>query len=165
MDILDFTTILYHKYRYVLNIIDDYSSYGTGYNLTAKSDIFNAFKEFYTLVEVQDGIKIKKIHVDNEFVTNEFKNFCAEKGIILAPSAPHEHQQNVRIKRFNQTIHEKLEAMRHMACIPPSWWEFSVQAAYVVYNMTPLHRQWNKERNWETPYQLRYGKKPDVSKL
>ena len=147
MDLLEFSTISYHKYKYVLNILDDCSSYGAGYCLAAKSDIFKAFKEFYTQIEVQDGIKIKKIHVDNEFVTNEFKDFCAQKGIIIKALAPHEHQQNGRIERFNCTIQEKSEAMRHLACLPPSWWEFSVQTAYVVYNRTPMCRQWNKGRN------------------
>ena len=108
--------------------------------MAKKSDIFEAFKEFYTSIEVQDRKKIKQIRVDNEFVTGEFRQFCKEKGIILGPTAPYEHQQNGRIERFNRTIREKSEAMRHMACLPPSWWEFSVQVAYVVYNRTPMCR-------------------------
>ena len=90
-------------------------------------------------MKTQNGIKIKEIRVDDEFVTLDFKQFCCDKGIILGPSAPYEHQQNGRIERFNRTIHEKSEAMRHMACLPLSWWEFSVQVAYVVYNHTPMH--------------------------
>jgi len=165
MDIIEFPTISYHKHKYVLNILDDHSSYGAGYLLAAKPDIFEAFKEFYNLMDLQDAIKIKQIRVDNEFVTKDFSQFCHDKGIILGPSAPYEHQQNGRIERFNRTIHEKSEAMRHMACLPPSWWEFSVQTAYVVYNRTPMRRRWDKNRNWKTPYEIRYGKKPNVSKF
>ena len=139
MDIIEFPTISYHKYKYVLNILDDYSSYGASFLLTAKSDIFESFKEFYNLVEIQDGIKIKQIQVDNEFVTRDFSQFCCNKGIILGPLVPYEHQQNGRIEIFNCTIHGKSEAMRHMACLSPSWWEFSVQTTYVVYNRTPMH--------------------------
>ena len=165
MDIMEFPTFSYHKYKYVLNILDDHSSFGAGFLMAHRDGIFEAFKEFYIQVEVQDKIKIKQIRVDNEFVTGAFRQFCREKGIILGPTAPYEHQQNGRIERFNRTIQEKAESMRHMACLPPSWWEFSVQATYVVYNRTPMRRRWNKERNWETPYQLRYGKKPDVLML
>ena len=103
--------------------------------------------------------------MDNEFVTGKFKDFCNEKGIVLEALAPYEHQQNGRIERLNCTICEKSESMHHMACLPPSWWEFSVQAAYTAYNVTPMRRRWNKERNWETPYGLRFNKKPDVSIL
>ena len=46
-----------------------------------------------------------------------------------------------------RTIMDKAEAMRHKACIPQSWWEFSVLHALHIYNRTPLHRH-----KWRTPY-------------
>ena len=102
MDILEFPTLSYHKHKYVLNILDDCSSFGAGYLMAAKDDIFDAFVEFYTMIEVQDKIKIKKIHTDNEFVTGRFKQFCKEKGIILGTMAPYEHQQNGRMKDLTE---------------------------------------------------------------
>ena len=36
------------------------------------------------------------------------------------------------------TVMDKSEAMHHEACIPESWWEFSIAHATHVYNHTPL---------------------------
>ena len=101
MDIIEFPTLSYHRHNYVLNILDDCSLFSARYLMAKKSDIFKAFKEFYTSIEVQDRKKIKQIRANNEFVTGEFRQFCKEKGILLRPTAPYKHQQNRRIKRFN----------------------------------------------------------------
>ena len=55
---------------------------------------------------------------------------------------------------------EKAESMRFQACLPQSWWEFSVEHAVHVYNHTPLCRL-----NWQTPYELLYNERPSVSHL
>jgi len=55
---------------------------------------------------------------------------------------------------------DKAEAMRHYACLPPSWWEFSVTHAVHLYNRTPMERL-----NWRTPTEELIGVKPDVSHL
>ncbi|KIJ06081.1 hypothetical protein PAXINDRAFT_92535, partial [Paxillus involutus ATCC 200175] len=53
---------------------------------------------------------------------------------------------------------DKAEAMRHEACIPQSWWEFTTQQATHVYNRLPMDRL-----NWRTPFELLNGKQPDIS--
>ena len=55
---------------------------------------------------------------------------------------------------------DKGEAMRHDACLPQSWWEFSFEHAAHVYNRTPMRRL-----EWRTPYELLHGSKPDISHL
>ena len=55
---------------------------------------------------------------------------------------------------------EKAEAMRHDACLPPSWWEFAVEHALHVYNRTPVRRL-----KWCTPYELINGKTPSIEHL
>ena len=50
--------------------------------------------------------------------------------------------------------------MRLQACIPQSWWEFSIEHATHVYNRTPMRRL-----NWQTPYMLLYGERPSVEHL
>ena len=83
-----------------------------------------------------------------------------DRGIEIIPSAPHIHQQNGRAEHIIHTIMEKGEAMRHDACIPQSWWEFSFEHATHVYNRTPMRRL-----NWRTPYEVLNGSKPDISHL
>jgi len=70
------------------------------------------------------------------------------------------HQMNGRAERFNRTINNKSEAMRLQACLPPSYWEFSVNHAVYLYNRTPVRRT-----HWETPIELTSKETPDLSKL
>jgi len=83
-----------------------------------------------------------------------------DRGIEILQSIPYAHQQNGRAERFIHTLMEKAKAMRHQACAPPSWWEFSVEHALHVYNRTPLRRL-----NWQTPYQLLHGEWPSAAHL
>ena len=55
---------------------------------------------------------------------------------------------------------DKSEAMCHEACIPESWWEFSIAHATHVYNRTPLCRH-----NWGTPFEVLHGSQPDIAHL
>ena len=73
-------------------------------------------------------------------------------------SVPHMHQQNGRAERLNRTLIEKAQALRFEACLPQSYWEFSVEFAIHVYNRTPV-----KRIAWRTPYEVLNGKIPDIS--
>ena len=46
------------------------------------------------------------------------------------------------------------------ACLPQSWWEFSVENAVHCYNRTPVQCL-----KWRTPYEAMTRKKPDISAL
>ena len=50
--------------------------------------------------------------------------------------------------------------MRHQACLPQSWWQFSVEHTVHMYNRTPQRRL-----NWQTPYELLYGERPSIDHL
>jgi hypothetical protein len=55
---------------------------------------------------------------------------------------------------------EKSEAMRLEACLPQSWWEFSLEHAIHVYNRTPICHL-----SWQTPHQQLEKEKPSVKHL
>ena len=55
---------------------------------------------------------------------------------------------------------DKESAMRIEACLPQSWWEFSVEHAMHCYNRTPV-----KRLNWRTPFEAIIGEKPDISRM
>ncbi|KAJ3559232.1 hypothetical protein NM688_g461 [Phlebia brevispora] len=55
---------------------------------------------------------------------------------------------------------DKAEAMRFTACLPKSWWNFTIEHTVHIYNRTPLRRH-----NWRTPFELLFGKKPQVERL
>ena len=55
---------------------------------------------------------------------------------------------------------EKAQALRFEACLPQSYWEFSVEFAVHVYNRTPV-----KHIAWSTPFEVLNSTKPDISHL
>ena len=75
-----------------------------------------------------------------EYKSKAFDLMLKEQGICILQSAPHTPQQNSCAEQFMCTVMDKSEAMHHEACIPESWWEFSIAHATHVYNCTPLCR-------------------------
>ena len=63
-------------------------------------------------------------------------------------------------EHFMHTIMDKSEAMQHEACIPDSWWEFTITHAMHVYNRAPLQCH-----NWCTPYEMLHKQQPDIVHL
>ena len=63
-----------------MSIIDDYSRRVWVYILKNKSDAFEKFKEWHTLVENQIGTKLKVLRTDNdlEFILEQFNEFLHE---------------------------------------------------------------------------------------
>ena len=58
---------------------------------------------------------MKALRSDNggEYISNEFKNFCASEGIRRELIAPHNPQQNGVVERKNKTIVGVARAMLH----------------------------------------------------
>lgn len=71
---------------------------------------------------------------------------------------PHSPQQNGRAERWQQTIVEKAEAMRHHAGLSTGFWKLAVETAVHIYNHQPFRRA-----HWRTPIELWNGTVPDVS--
>jgi len=130
--------------------------------MRTKDAALTATSHFLALVENQYGSKVKQWMSDagGEYKSKAFDTMLKDRGIEILQSIPYAHQQNGRAERFIRTLMEKAEAMRHQACVPPSWWEFSVEHALHVYNRTPL-----RHLNWQTPYQLLHGERPSVAHL
>ena len=74
-----------------------------------------------------------------EYKSDAFLKTLKDARIKILQSAPHTLQQNGRAERFMCTIMDKAQAMRLEACLPDSWWEFTVLHALHCYNRTPLH--------------------------
>jgi hypothetical protein len=71
------------KFVYYVSFIDDLSMNTWIYFLRNKSEVFDKFKEFKSLVENQTEKRIKVLRKDNgeEICGNEFEEFCKKCGI------------------------------------------------------------------------------------
>ena len=81
-------------YSYYITFIDDYSRKTWIYFLKAKSEVFERFQEFKTLVENQTGRKIHVLRTDNggEYHSNDFLEYCSTEGIKKEHTVPHTPQ-------------------------------------------------------------------------
>ena len=124
---------------YFLSIIDDYSRRVWVFVLKTKSDTFEKFKEWHTLIENQKGTKLKGLRTDNglEFVSEQFNEFCRLKVIKRHMTVPRTPQQNGLAECMNMTLLERVRCMLLGAGLPKSFWgEAMTTAAYLI-NICP----------------------------
>ena len=161
-DLKSFPIDSYHKFRYVIVFLDNYTSAAWTVNLRIKDAALTATFQFIELVKNKFNSTIIQWMSDagGEYKLKAFEKMLKDKGIEIFQSIPYAHQQNGRAERIIRTITEKAESMRLQACIPQSWWEFSIEHATHVYNRTPMRRL-----NWQTPYTLLYGERCSVEHL
>ena len=78
-------------FRFYLVLVDDFTKFTWTYLLKHKSDTYKIFTQFQAMVNTQFSLSIQVIRTDcgGEFTSNEFNQFCANKGIIHQLSYPH----------------------------------------------------------------------------
>ena len=130
--------------------------------LKNKSEQFGAFKTYKAWAERHTDRQLKCIRTDRggEFLSNEQKEFMEESGIEHQTSMPDSPQQNGRAERFQQTILNKAESMRHQAGLSSGFWSYAVRTAIHVYNVTPIAKD-----GFKTPKKMWSGLTPDISYL
>ncbi|KAM0969390.1 hypothetical protein COP2_018032 [Malus domestica] len=110
--------------KYFLTFIDDYSRMCWVYFMRFKSEVFNIFRKFKAMVELQSGHQIKKIRSDRggEYTSLEFKAFCEDLGLERQLTVAYTPQQNGTAERKNGIIVEMAKSMLHEKKIPYSFW-------------------------------------------
>ena len=158
--------------RYFVTFIDDFSRYVTVYMMEKKSEVFYRFKDYITLIENRTGTKVKQVNFENqtvkrfrsdnggEYTSKEFENFCRGRGIKLEPTIPYTPQQNGVAERMNRTLTETARSMLHHSGRPLNLWAEAISTAAYVRNRSPTTILKDV-----TPYELWFGKKPDVGNL
>jgi len=124
-----------------------------------KDQTFSKFCEFKALVEKESGKKIKALRSENggEYVSQEFKKFCANEGIKRELTTPHNPQQNGVAKRKNRTIVGAARVMLHDQGLPLHLWAEACNTTVYLHNRS-LHRI----LGMKTPKEAFSRKRPDV---
>ena len=106
------------------------------YFLREKSEVFDKFKEFKSLVENQTEKLIKVSRTDNggEFRGNEFEELCKKCGIARQKTTPYTPQQNGVVERMNRTLMEKARSMLSGAELGQKFWAEAVDTACYLVN-------------------------------
>jgi len=150
---------IHGNYYYVV-LVDDNSRWITIHYLKEKNQAAKYIKNYLATLITQ-GRKPKAIRVDRgkEFLSDQLKDWCEERGIEIQLTAPYSPSQNGIAERMNRTLVELARAMRIAADLPEHLWEPAITHAVYLRN-----RSFSSAIN-STPYQKRYNKIPNISHL
>ncbi|CAM8876608.1 unnamed protein product [Rhodiola kirilowii] len=125
--------------KYFMTFIDDFSRRVWIYFLARKSDAFETFKTWKTLVENQTGKHIKRLRTDNglEYLDSEFINFCKLAGIAKHHTVASNPQQNGLAERYNRTILERVRCLLLQAGMSKNFWAEAANTACYLINRCP----------------------------
>lgn len=150
-----------HGAVYFLTFIDDYSRFGYVYLLSHRYEALDTFKLFVAEVENQLERKVKTFRTDRgrEYLSDMFKGFCEEKGIIRQLTIPYTPQQNGVAERRNRTLLDMVRSMMAQANLPISYWGDALLTATYILNRVP------SKSVPLTPYELWNNRKPSLDHL
>jgi len=99
-DLMEFPVESYHRKKWCLIVLDDYSSLATTFLLRSKSETMQCMKHYVSMMEVHTDYKVKKFRSDpgGEFTSQEFAEYLQNEGIIHEKSAPYVAQQNGHVE-------------------------------------------------------------------
>ncbi|KAK4394561.1 Retrovirus-related Pol polyprotein from transposon TNT 1-94 [Sesamum angolense] len=147
--------------RFFLSIIDNFSRKVFVFLMKHKSEVFEKFKMWKSLVENQTGKKLKALRTDNglEFCNQQFSELCQEFGIKRHRTTPYTPQQN-GVERMNRTLLNKVRCLLISSGLAKSFWgEALLTAAYLI-NRSPSVPLVGK-----VPEHVWSGKNVDLSSL
>ena len=115
-------------YEYFITFTDDYSRYGYVYLMVRKSEALEKFKEFRNEAEKQLGKNIKTLRSDRggEYLSNDFRTYLLENGIVSQLSAPGTPQQNGVSERRNRTLLDMTRCMLGFSTLSTSFWGYAI---------------------------------------
>lgn len=154
------TTQAGNKYFFLL--VDDYSRKMWVYMLKEKSEAFEVFKKFRSMVEKESGCEIKVFRTDRggEFCSNDFTNYCELAGISRQYTAPYTPQQNGVVERRNRTVAAMTRSLLRGKNLPAYMWGEAVRHSIYLLNRLPT-----KILCGTTPYEAWKGTKPNLDHI
>ena len=159
-DLVEVEVCTWDNCKYFITCLDDYTHYTTVYLLNRKSDAVVALKRYIAEAENKWNLKLQKIRSDGggEYISTNFKSWCAEKGIILDYTIPHTPMLNGSAERLNRSLMEKVRALLFDSKLDHKFWGEALYTAANLLNRSPTRTLKNC-----TPAEKWFNKKPDLS--
>ena len=110
--------------EYFLTFVDDKSRHTWSYILKQKSEVFDKFIQWKTMVENISGRKIKTLRSDNggKYTSKEFVEYFKREGMRHEFTIPKTPEQNGVAERMNRTLEECVRSMLSESNLPKSFW-------------------------------------------
>uniref|UniRef100_A0A803QJT0 Integrase catalytic domain-containing protein n=1 Tax=Cannabis sativa TaxID=3483 RepID=A0A803QJT0_CANSA len=93
-------------FKYYIIFVDDFSRFSWIYPLKVKSQAFDMFIRFKSMVEKQFELPIKAVQADGGGEYKPFAKFLTDQGILFSHPCPHTHEQNGRVERKHRHVTE-----------------------------------------------------------
>ena len=150
-----------HGAYYFITFTDDYTRFGIVYLISHKAEAISCFQSYMSLVENQLDRKIKALRTDRgrEYLSDQFRQLCDEKGIQHQLTIPRTPQQNGVAERRNRTLLEMVRSMMAQTNLSITFWGDALLTATFILNCVP------SKSVPTTPYELWTKRKPDLSVL
>lgn len=147
--------------KYVMNLVDDFSRFTVTYLLRNKWEATERIKEYVRWVENLFGRKPRVIRSDGggEYDNHELRNFYKVEGIKPQFTVPYSPQQNGVAERKNRSLTEMATCMLLDANMDKRYWGEAVLTATYLQNRLPTRSV------QKTPYELWWGRKPELGHL
>jgi transposase InsO family protein len=122
--------------RYNITFIDNSTRHCTCEQMKNKHETSAKLQQYLVLIERQYGYIPKRVRIDQgrEYLTNKFRTWCADQGIIIETTAPYSPLQNGVAERMNRTLTELARAMIIARNIPKSIWPEAVNHGTYIHN-------------------------------
>src|SRR6202158_6036634 len=136
---------------YTATFIDNHSKLAVVYFLKSKDQFVKALQTYLAWGETQMSSKLRALHSDrgSEYMAGQVQDILKQRGIEHHLTMPGSPQSNGKAERFNRTIMDKAEAMRHTAGLSNGFWELAVAAAVHIYKRSP-----SRTTQWRPPHEL-----------
>lgn len=148
--------------KYYVTFTDDATRWTLLYLLRLKSEVFTAFKSFKAWLDVHHAKRIGALNTNRggEYLSEEFKAYLEERGIVAKLSMHDTHEEAGVLERLNCTLMEKVRAMLIASGLPTFLWGEAVMHAVWLKNRTST-----KALGGRTPYEALHGHPPVLTGL
>jgi hypothetical protein len=145
--------------RYIMNIVDDYTSYPWSIPLKTKDEAFSKLVIWQRERETETNLKVGLYRTDNgELKSDQMADWLASRGIAHQYTAPHTSAHIGRVERMHRTLMAKARTMRIYADLPSFLWDKLYLTASHLHAKTTTRSLGGK-----TAWELWFGKKPNYS--
>lgn len=150
------------KYRYTLTMLDDATLWLEAPLMKTKDEALAQYKSYQSRVKTESGVTFGKLHSDRgtEFTSTAFTKFLEEQGTKRSLTVHDTPQHNGSAERTHRTLLNTIRTCLVDSGMPKWLWPEAHRYAVYIFNITP-----HASINFQTPWELRFGKKPDYERI
>ena len=144
-------------------VVDEYTSWIWAHPLRTISDTYAVIKHVIE-VELHQRQEHKILYIRSDGGPDypaKYDELLQHHGIKKELTCPGTSYQNGKAERYIGVLFDTLRTMLHDSRLPQRFWAEGFCCAAYVHNRMPL----TQDKNGKSPFELRYGKQPDLAFL